>query len=147
MLASTTHAIVKVGEPSALTSKTIRYSTTELRHILHDYEDRHDYRYKVMKINAIKSVRKLGLNHKKRRHKYTAQKRRDAKTNVGPTPNNLIRIKKQSHRNDTNIIIGICNTQSVRNKDLQVSNLLDNYSMDVLVLTETWLTSKESDKQ
>ena len=84
-----------------------------------------------MKIYAIKSVRKLGLNRKRRRHKCTAQKRRDAKTNIGSRPNNIIRIKKQSHRNDTNIIIGTCNTQSVRNKDLQVSDLLDDYGMDV----------------
>ena len=79
MPASTTHAIVKVGEPSALTPKTIRYTAAELRGILHDYEVKHDHRYKVININAIKSVRNLRLNHKQRRDKYTTQKRRYAK--------------------------------------------------------------------
>ena len=111
MPASTTHAIVKVGEPSALTPKTIRYTPAEFKGILHDYEVKQDHHYKVMSINAIRSVRNLRLNHKQRRHKYTAQKRRDAKINTGIRPNNLIRIKKHSHRSDTNIIIGTCNTQ------------------------------------
>ena len=40
---STTPAIVKVCEPSALTPKTMRYTPTELSCILHDYEDLHDH--------------------------------------------------------------------------------------------------------
>ena len=31
-----------------------------------------------------------------------------------------------------------------KNKELQVSNLLSDYSLDFLVLTETWLTSKDN---
>ena len=147
MPASTTPAIVKIYELSALTPKTIRYTPTELRCILHDYEDLHDHHYKIMPINAIKSVRNLGLNCKRRRHKYTAQKRREAKCEMGPRSSNLIRIKKDSNRSDTNIIIGTCNTQSIHNKDLQVSDLLDDYSIDLLIITETWLTDKEMDKQ
>ena len=68
------------------------------------------------------------------------------KLNTGIRPNNLIRIKKNSHRSDTNIIIGTCNTQSIKNKDLQVSDLLEDYGMDALIVTETWLTSKEMDR-
>ena len=37
--------------------------------------------------------------------------------------------------------------QSIKNKDLQVSELIDDYGIDVLVLMETWLSNKESDKQ
>ena len=99
-----------------------------------------------MPINAIKAVRNLKLNHK-RRHKNTAQKRREAKCDTGPRTRNLIRIKKHSNRGDTNIIIGTCNTQSIHNKDLQISDLLDNYNMDLLIITKTWLTDKETDKQ
>ena len=113
MPVSTTPAIVKVHELSTLTPKTIRYNPTELRHILHDCEDLHDHCYKIMPINAIKSVRNLELNHKRRRHKYTAQKRREAKRETVPRSSNLIRIKKDSNRSDTNIIIGTCNTQSI----------------------------------
>ena len=59
-----------------------------------------------MPIDAIKAVRNLKLNHKRRRHKYTAQKRREAKHDTGPRTGNLIKIKKHSDRGDTNIIIG-----------------------------------------
>ena len=97
-----------------------------------------------MPTNAIKAVRNLKLNHKRKRHKYTAQKRREAKRDTGPRTSNLIRIKKHSDREDTNIIIGTCNTQSIHNKDLQISDLLDDYSMDFLIITETWLTDKEN---
>ena len=65
-----------ITELSALTPKTIRYTPTELRCILHDCQVKHDHCYKVMDINAIKTVRNLSLNCKRRRHKYTAQKRR-----------------------------------------------------------------------
>ena len=76
MPASTTHAIVKVGEPSALRPKTIRYTPAELRGILHDYEVKHDHCYKVININAIKSVRNLRLNHKQKRQIHSSKKKR-----------------------------------------------------------------------
>ena len=100
-----------------------------------------------MPIKAIKAIRNLRLNHKRRRHLYTSQKRLNTKANHGSRQNNLIRIKRKAYKEDTNIIIGTCNTQSIKNKDLQVSDLLDDYSIDVLILTETWLTSKDTDKQ
>ena len=40
-----------------------------------------------------------------------------------------------------NITIGTCNIQSVPKKELQVSDLISDYSPDLLVLTKTWLTS------
>ena len=37
--------------------------------------------------------------------------------------------------------------QSLRNKDLQISDPLTDYSIDILALTETWFTDNLSDKR
>ena len=37
--------------------------------------------------------------------------------------------------------------QSIRNKDLQISDLLNDYSIDILAVTETWLTDNQADQQ
>ena len=63
------------GELSVLNTKTICYDPTELRRIQTQLLDQHDYRYKKLQIDAIKVIRNLRLNCKRRRHPYTAQKR------------------------------------------------------------------------
>ena len=35
----------------------------------------------------------------------------------------------------------------MKNKELQVVELLENYSLDALIITETWLTCSEIDRQ
>ena len=97
-----------------------------------------------MPIEAIKTIRKLRLNRKRRRHPYTSQKRTQHKQ----TKSNaefLINVKRTSH-SSTRVTIGTCNVQSLRNKDLQISDLLTDYSIDILALTETWLTDNPSDE-
>ena len=132
---------VKKDEPCALTlatkhrlkSKTIGYDPVELKEMHLTVLNQHDHRNKVLPIDAIKTIRTLRLNHKRRRHLYTAQKRKK----LGPTKANtelLINIKKTPTHGNTNVTIGTCNIQSLRNKDLQVSDLLANYSMDILAL-------------
>ena len=62
----------------------------------------------------------------------------------GCNPNNIITIKKQGHKPENNTIFGTCNIQSVRLKELQVSDLVNDYSLDFLLLTETWLNDKHT---
>ena len=95
-----------------LTPKTIRYDPTELKHMV----NQHDHRYKVLPIEAIKTIRMLRLNCKRRRHLYTSQKRRKHR----PTKANvelLINVKRTSSHCNTKVTIGTCNIQSLRNKD------------------------------
>ena len=127
-------------EPIALTPKTISYDPTELKQIV----NQHDHRYKVLPIEAIKTIRKLRLNHKRRRHLYTLQKRIQHKQHKSNTEF-LINVKMTGKYFNTRAIIGTCNIQSLRNKDLQVSDLLTDYSIDILALTETWLTDNPSE--
>ena len=76
-----------IVEPCALTPKTIRYDLLELRHMV----NQHDHRYKVLPIEAIKTIRMLRLNRKRRWHLYTAQKKRKnhrpTKANIEPLIN------------------------------------------------------------
>ena len=61
-------------ELSALRAKHV-YDQTKLREILNNYHFNRDFRYKKLPIDAIKTIRNLRLNHKRRRHRYTSQKR------------------------------------------------------------------------
>ena len=58
---------------------------------------------------------------------------------------NLGTIKKIPTYNP-NVIIATVNIQSLKAKELQVSELFDDHGLDILVLTETWLSNKESGK-
>ena len=134
------------GKLSALRTKTIHYDPSELKRIQTMLLEQHDYRYKKkLPIDTIKIIRNLRLNPKRRRHLYTAQKRlknRPTKLDIS----NLITLNKGLTRKYKNLIIGTCNAHSIRNKDLQISDLLNDYSIDILAVIETWLMDKQSDK-
>ena len=51
------------------------YDQRKLIEILNKYHTNRDFRYKKLPIEAIKTIRSLRLNRKRRRHKYTCQKR------------------------------------------------------------------------
>ena len=52
-----------------------------------------------------------------------------------------MKINKAGYKLDSRIIFATSNVQSIRLKELQVSQLISDYSLDFLVLTETWLNS------
>ena len=144
--------MVKMCDPYALRNKTeIRYNSTKLKDILYQYQYERDFRYKILPIETIKTIRNLRLNARRRRHKYTAQKRLDTKLKLkqihGLGPENLTKIKRKGHRDNTNIIIGTANIQSIQNKDLQVSDLIEDYTINILIIMETWLSKSERDNQ
>ena len=59
--------------------------------------------------------------------------------------NNLIKIKKHGYRDHANFTIATCNVQSIKNKESQVSDLILEYGLDALVITETWLNNKSQE--
>ena len=134
---------------SALRTKHV-YDQTKLKEIVNNYHLNKDYRYKRLPIEAIKTIRSLRLNCKRRRHRYTCQKRQDAKCVQhahGSRPENLTKIKRICHKNSTNITLGTINIQSIKCKELQLIELLEDYSLDALIVTETWLTNNDTDTQ
>ena len=100
-----------------------------------------DNRYRILPFGAANRIRQLRLNAKKRRHKIRAQQHEHQN---GPNKENIIRVKRMNTMDDCNIIIGQCNTQSLKVKHLQISELLKDYSLDILVLMETWLTTEDN---
>ena len=122
-----------------LSHKTIAYSANALKAIRDTCQ--HDQRLKVLPFGAISKIKELKLNHKRRKNK---QNIRIPFKQSGCNLNNVISIKKQGHKPNNNIIFGTCNVQSVRLKELQVSELISDYSLDFLLLTETWLNDKHT---
>ena len=102
----------------------------------------HDQRLKILPFGAIKRIKELKLNNKKRRWRNKRNTRVPFKQ-YGCNHNNLISIKMRGHKTENNIIFGTCNIQSLRPKELQVSDLVNDYSLDFLLLTETWLSDKQ----
>ena len=101
---------------------------------------KHDNRYKWLPFGTIKQVLKLKINNKNRSRKSHTAK---CFKQTGVTKSNLITIKRSSHKPDSNIIFSICNIQSLKHKELQVSELINDYALDFLVVTKTWLNAKQ----
>ena len=53
-------------------------------------------------------------------------------------------IQLEGTKPQTNFTIATCNIQSLWNKELQVSELISDYSLDALVVMETWLKAKDN---
>ena len=112
---------------------------TQMHSSLFKAKVQHDQQLRLLPFECIKRVKELKLNHKwyKRR-----QNIRIPHKQLGYNNTNIIRIKKQGHKSDQNIIFATCNIQSVHYKELQVSELINDYSLDFLLLTEMWLNDK-----
>ena len=56
---------------------------------------------------------------------------------------NLIQIKRPPALQDCRLNIATVNTQSIRHKDLQVSELISDHNLKFVVITKTWLTNNQ----
>ena len=65
----------------------------------------------------------------------------------GVNPSNLIQVQitKSLVPHNCRLKIATVNTQSIRHKDLQVMELISYHNLDLMVVTETWLTDNQSD--
>ena len=114
-----------------LNNKPIVYEPTALK-AMREYL-RHDQWLRHLPFGLIDRVRKLKLNNKPIKDKlHLRQQFHQYKANN----NNLIRVKSGGYKADSRIIFATCNIQSLRNKELQVSQLISDYSLDFLVLTD-----------
>ena len=99
--------------------------------------NQHDHRFKILLFGAIDNIRKFKLNNKPiKNNKHHQGHHQDR-----PDHGNLVKINKAGYKLDSRIIFATSNVQSIRLKELQVSQLISDYSLDFLVLTETWLNS------
>ena len=108
------------------------YSENALR-IIGDHVQ-HEHRLRILPFGVISRVRSLKLNCKPQKNRRS---NRAIIQQKGPVHSNLINVKSLTSRKQGNITIGMCNVQSLQNKELQISELISDYSLDLLVLTET----------
>ena len=137
-----TESLPTHGTPSAkgaLNTKTIVYDPLTLKCLRGNIQ--HDIRYSTLPFGAVSMIRKLRINNKTIRKK--AHKRPEIHQ-TGVDRSNLLKIKRCNGKDPPHIVVATCNTQSLKSKELQVSELLDNHAIDALLIMETWLTSKDS---
>ena len=134
------HHIKQHGGRLTISPIQVSYDPNELKQL--GEKVKHDNRYKWLTFGTIKQVLKLRLNNKNRSRKKQTHPIRCFKQ-TGVTQSNLITIKRRGHKPDSNIIFSSCNIQSLKNKELQVSGLINDYALDFLVVTETWLNAKQ----
>ena len=117
------------------------YTSNALREI--GERAKHDQGLRQMQYGTIKRIKELKLNCKPIRKRCKWEN-----TNQHPTcanKTNLITIKKKGYKGDMNIIFTTCNIQSIKFKELQVRELIHEYSLNFLVVTETWLEDKHKE--
>ena len=83
---------------------------------------------KILPFGAIHNIRKLRLNRKKRKSKNT---RKEWKQH-GPTITNLVTVPLTKHqlKPKMNFVLAMITIHLLKNKELQVSELLNNHSID-----------------
>ena len=124
------------GQGGSLNNKLIVYEPTALREMRNHLQ--HDQRLRQLSFGTLDKIRRLGLNNKPTKDRLHL---REHLHQYGANLTNLINIKKSGYKVDSKIIFATCNIQSLRYKELQVSQLITDYALDFIVLTETWLNS------
>ena len=120
----------------ALNNKPIVYEPDALKRMQHNLQ--HDQKLRLLPFGTLDKIRKLGLNNKPTKDKLHL---REHLHQYGANLTNLINIKKSGFKMDSKITFATCNIQSLRYKELQVSQLFTDYALDFIVLTETWLNN------
>ena len=120
----------------SLNNKLIVYEPTALKEMRNHLQ--HDQRLRQLPFRTLDKIRRLGLNNKPTKDRLHLCEHLHQ---YGANLTNLINIKKSGYKMDSKIIFTTCNIQSLRYKELQVSQLITDYALDFIVLTETWLNS------
>ena len=118
--------------------KCISYDPIQLKQIWCNLQ--HDHRPRQSPFGAIQQIRKFRLNNKFKNKKV---KNRQIPKQNSINFNNLTRVNRNGYKMTNNLIFSTCNIQSIRSKELQVSQLISDYSLDFMVMTETWFTDKQ----
>ena len=121
-----------------LSCKTIAYSANALKAIRDNCQ--HDQWFKLLPFGAIRNIHELRINC--RPIKQGANMIKPEIHQHGCNNKNLRKLLNSKTNSTCNIIGGTCNVQSLKAKELLVSDLIKDYSMDFLVATESWLNDK-----
>ena len=127
------------GQRGSLNNKLIVYEPAALRAMREHLQ--HDQRLRQLSFGTLDRIRKLELNNKPMKNRlHLHEHLHQYRVNL----HNLINIKKSGYKMDRKITFTTCNIQSLRYKELQVSQLIADYALDFLLLTETWLNNNHN---
>ena len=137
-----TQSTCRTRGSGSLNNKPIVYGANALRHLggrLH-----HDHRLRILPFGAIDNIRKFKLNYKPIKNTKSIHNKYRGRNPRGSDHRNIVKVNKSGFKLDSRVIFATANVQSIRLKELQVSQLISDYSLDFIVLTETWLNSNHS---
>ena len=105
-----------------------------------------NHQYQCLSPLACQNIQQLGLHRGGKEEKRHLNTIRPCRAN----PKNLVRVSIEviicKYQPDRSFTFSLLNAQSVKNKDLIIHHQIVQNKTDILLLTETWLTSKETDK-
>ena len=136
-----TETIVRAFWPSQRSANDLCYDPKTLGQIQEIIE--HATRYKILNFGTIRRVCELGINRKK----YRLNPRKPLIQQQRPNINNLIQIKPQPAKSASStklVNIAKGNVQSLKNKEQPLLHQLIEQDINIMVVTETWLTKDDS---
>ena len=105
-----------------------------------------NHQYQCLPPLACWNIKQLGLHRRGKRRKRLLDIIRPCRAN----PKNLIRVRIEvnisKYQPDRSLTFSLLNAQSVKNNDQIINHQIVQNKTDILLLTETWLTSEETDK-
>ena len=103
---------------------------------------KHDQWLRLFPFGTLDKIRRLNLNNKPTKSKLLLhQQFHQYKANA----DNLIRIRNAGYKTDSRIIFTTCNIQSLHYKELQVGQLVLDYSLDTTILNRDQLKLRTVD--
>ena len=105
--------------------------------------NKHDKRFKILPYGTIRRIRELQINRRRQKASIKSELRQP-----GVNHNNLIHMRPTNTEGQfytSNLNIATVNVRSLKNCEQQVLNEIIEGSIDVLVITETWLSNTPDD--
>ena len=138
---NTTEFVVSTSRPLHKNTNLLFYDSNTLKQIHNMTEC--DSRYKPLNFGTIRRVCELQLNKKKQ----NLTSRIPSIPQQGPNLSNLINIEPLTPRSTlffNSIKIATGNIQSLKNKEQTLLHELIEQGIDIMVVTETWLTKDDT---
>ena len=105
--------------------------------------------YQCLPPTTCRNIQQLGLCRRGKRGGKRRKMHLDIIRPCTPDQNNLVRVNKVNigkYQPDKSLAFSFLNAQSIKNKDSTIHHQIVLNKTDILLVTEMWLTSKDTDK-
>ena len=133
--------LIIISPTNTSTLRSITYSGLKLRQLINNSN------HGKLQPGAISTIRKLCINRRKNKLNYKKDQKPTKQTGINYSNLHTIKLmENQDQEHVKTIHIATIKMCSIKNKDLLLSEQLDNLNTDLAVLTETWLKDTSEDK-